>query len=53
MYGLVREYEADNFSYDDLEGWYNVHVWRLFDTVFDRLENVDVSRWLLSIITYY
>jgi hypothetical protein len=44
VYGLVREYEADNFSHDHLEGWYSVHVWRLFDTVFDILENVDVSR---------
>ncbi|CAO3694122.1 unnamed protein product [Rhizopus stolonifer] len=43
VYGLVREYEADNFSHDHLEGWYNVHIWCLFDTVFDILKNVEQS----------
>ncbi|ORZ15301.1 hypothetical protein BCR42DRAFT_416826 [Absidia repens] len=44
VYNLIREYEARSFAVDHLEGWYTVHVWRLFDTVFDILPDVDIIR---------
>lgn len=44
VYNLIREYEAGSFAVDHLEGWYTVHVWRLFDTVFHILPDVDIIR---------
>ncbi|EPB92644.1 hypothetical protein HMPREF1544_00373 [Mucor circinelloides 1006PhL] len=45
VYNLVCEYEANSYSHDHLEGWYTVHLWRLFDTVFDVLQDIEVSRF--------
>ncbi|CEG72378.1 hypothetical protein RMATCC62417_07947 [Rhizopus microsporus] len=44
VYGLSRLYEVGNLEHPHLEQWYNTHVWRITDTVFDSIDKVDVVR---------
>ncbi|ORX61741.1 hypothetical protein DM01DRAFT_1332322 [Hesseltinella vesiculosa] len=44
MYNLLRLYESDELEHPHLEQWFNIHVWRFFDTVFDTMKRIEVVR---------
>ncbi|KAI8137847.1 hypothetical protein BJV82DRAFT_524451 [Fennellomyces sp. T-0311] len=44
MLNMVRLLQSKNLAYNHLESWYNAHVWRFVDTVFDDNDDVTVVR---------
>ncbi|KAG1474789.1 hypothetical protein G6F56_000140 [Rhizopus delemar] len=42
VYNIVRLYESNDLQRPHLEQWYNMHIWRFFDTIYDGLEQIKV-----------
>lgn len=44
VYNLLRLYESHELQFSHLGQWYNMHVWRFFDTVYDSIGQIEVVR---------
>ncbi|KAG1170218.1 hypothetical protein G6F70_007725 [Rhizopus microsporus] len=43
IYSLVREYESGNMKRTHSETWYQTHIWRMIETCFDKLDELEAA----------
>ncbi|ORX53067.1 hypothetical protein DM01DRAFT_1049958 [Hesseltinella vesiculosa] len=44
FFAFARMLESGALAHSHLESWYNAHVWRMIDTIFDDIPDIEVAR---------